>query len=91
MTDYVKYYYSSFTDNKTGFKKLVDLPKVTELISGSGDFSKSRSWDSKSHVHSTTSQQYLLQDHSCISIPEEAGQPTNLKLIKLSCPELQSP
>lgn len=53
----------------------------------SGDFSKSRSWDSKSHVHST-SQQYPLQDHSCISIPEEAGQPTNLRPVKLRCPEL---
>lgn len=58
-------------------------------IKWQGNFSKSRSWDSKSHVHST-SQQYPLQDHSCISIPEEAGQPTKLRPIKLRCPELQS-
>lgn len=69
--------------------KNYEVPKVTQLLSGRGTFSKSSSWDSKSHVHST-SQQYPLQDHSCISIPEEAGQPTKLRPIKLRCPELQS-
>lgn len=78
MTDDVRYYHSFFfLTDKTGFKKLSDLPKVTPRSKWqSEDFSKSRSWDSKSHVHSTTSQQYPLQAHSCISIPKEAGQPT---------------
>lgn len=77
MTDDVRYYHSFFLTGKTGFKKLGDLPKVTPRSKWqSEDFSKSRSWDSKSHVHCTTSQQYPLQDHSCISIPKEAGQPT---------------
>lgn len=74
--------------NYIGLKKLWSAQGHT-AIKWQGNFSKSRSWDSKSHVHSTP-QQYPLQDHSCISIPEEAGQPTNLRPIKLRCPELQS-
>lgn len=84
-----------FLTDKTGFKKLGDLPKVTPRSKWqSEDFSKSRSWDSKSHVHSTTSQQYPLQAHSCISIPKEAGQPTIwswLNKVAQNCSLLDTP
>lgn len=63
------------------------MPKVTQLVRR---LSKPRYWVSKFHVHSK-SQLYPLQDHSRISTAEETGQPTNLRPIKWSCPELQSP